>query len=372
MDSLSLVIKEKIRREGPITFNSFMRTALYHPGLGYYASADTEIGRAGDFYTSPHLHPVFGVMMGRQMQECWRIMGKPPLFDVMEFGGGRGYLCKDMLKYLKDREIFGSLRYTILEQNPHMVGRQKSLLEEFSGKINWAAPEEVKGRKGCVLSNELLDAFPVHLIEMQEELKEVYVTVRGDEFAETTGPLSTEAIADYLGEHSSTAFPPGYRTEVNLEIRDWLKDVARMLSEGFVITVDYGYPAREYYGEERSRGTLMCYHRHRTSEDPYENVGGQDITAHVNFSSLKSWGEEFSFTTLGFSGQGIFLVSLGIDEVITELFGGSPDYLREVSGIKGLIMPGSMGETHNVMVQYRGGGRPDLRGFLMKNRLSSL
>jgi SAM-dependent MidA family methyltransferase len=145
-----------------------------------------------------------------------------------------------------------------------------------------------------------------------------------------------------------------------------------MIDEGFLVTVDYGYPAADYYSEERDRGTLLCYHRHQMSENPYENIGRQDITAHVNFSSLGKWGEALGLRCLGFTRQGVYLVSLGIDEVISELYGDSPDYINEVAKIKGLIMPVGMGDTHKVMVQRKGSGEPALRGFEIKNQLSSL
>ena len=111
---------------------------------------------------------------------------------------------------------------------------------------------------------------------------------------------------------------------------------------------------------------------HQFNETFYKNIGKQDITAHVNFSSVKLWGEERGIKTLGYCPQGTFLVASGIDEIITELYAGSPDYLSEVSKIKTLILPQGMGESHNFMVQYKGRGSPLLRGFSMRNRLNSL
>ena len=178
-------------------------------------------------------------------------------------------------------------------------------------------------------------------------------------------------MSEYLKEFSIN-LPEGYRTEINLRIKDWLRELNEAMSEGFVLTVDYGYPAPDYYSEERNRGTLLCYYRHQVTEDPYINIGSQDMTAHVNFSSLKKWGEELGLTTLGFCQQGTFLVSLGIDEIIQELYANSNDYLFEVAKIKRLIFPGTLGETHKVMIQYKGKGNPELRGFSMKNRKNRL
>jgi SAM-dependent MidA family methyltransferase len=366
MDLLGLRIRERIMREGPIPFEAFMQMALYHPGLGYYTSEEMEIGRAGDFYTSPHLHPLFGAMLGRQMEEMWDFMGRPGEFEVVEMGGGRGYLCKDMLDYLKGRDIFPGLSYTLVEINPRMAQRQKELLSDYTDKIKWThSLAGLKEIRGCILSNELIDAMPVHLIETDGGLSEVYVTVEGDRFVETTGSPSTEGIAAYLREFS-IELPRGYRTEVNLGMRGWLGEVSGALAEGFLLTIDYGYPAWEYYSEERTRGTLLCYHKHRLSENPYENIGRQDITSHVNFSALRKWGEQAGLGAVGFCRQGPYLVSLGIDELMAD--SGVMDRAR----VKGLIMPGAMGDTHKVMVQYRGKGRPELRGFGLKNQLKSL
>jgi SAM-dependent MidA family methyltransferase len=143
------------------------------------------------------------------------------------------------------------------------------------------------------------------------------------------------------------------------------------LSEGFVLTIDYGYPAWDYYSEERNRGTLLCYREHQVCEDPYQNIGDQDITAHVNFTSLKKWGEELGFRTLGFCPQGTYLISLGIDEVITELYGDSPDPF-DIARIRGLILPQGMGESHKVMILYKGKGNPALRGFDLRNQVRNL
>ncbi|OHE55119.1 MAG: hypothetical protein A2Z47_15610 [Thermodesulfovibrio sp. RBG_19FT_COMBO_42_12] len=365
-------IIEKIKKEGPITFKTFMEMALYEPGLGYYASDKTEIGRGGDFYTSQHLHHAFGTMIGKQLEEMWETMERPADFCAVEPGAGAGLMCKDIMNFLDNRDIFNSFTYTIVEPNPFMQHKQKKLLEGYLDKVKWAASLNGLGNiKGCILSNELLDAFPVHLIGMEDELREIYITVDNENITEINGHLSTTDLADYLNEFS-IELPKGYRTEINLMIKDWLKSVNEVLTEGFILTIDYGHPAPDYYSEDRNRGTLLCYHKHQLNENPYQNIGEQDITAHINFSSVKKWGEEFGFRTLGFCRQGTYLVSLGIDEVINELYENSPDYLFEVARIKKLIFPGTIGETHKVMIQYKGNRNPLLKGFSMRNQKDKL
>jgi SAM-dependent MidA family methyltransferase len=413
MNRLEQQIAEKIKEEGPITFEKFMDMALYYPELGYYSSPEITIGREGDFYTSPHLHPLFGAMLGRQLMEMWDSMGRPSLFHAVEMGAGAGYLCKDILDYLskpskdlsfsRDNDDFlKSLKYVIVEPYCHFEEKQKSLLGDFAKDIKWIrslkdlktnsnpchpssiaellrsseARNEVietpsEGITGCVLSNELLDAFPVHLVEMEEELKEIYIGLRSGEFKEIKGRVSSGELTGYLKEFSAS-LQPGYRTEINLKIKYWLREVGMVLSKGFILTIDYGYSSTEYYSEERTKGTLLCYHGHRTNEDPYHNVGEQDITAHVNFSSLKKWGEVHGFRTVGYCPQGTFLIASGIDEVITELYSGKVDYPFETAKIRGLIFPQGMGETHSVMVQYKGEKVPELRGFSIRNHLGYL
>ncbi len=238
--------------------------------------------------------------------------------------------------------------------------------------MKWFSSLREVGRlTGCIFSNELPDAFPVHLVLMQEELKEIYVAVSDLKLREETGPLSTEEVSEYLRAFS-LELEKGYRTEVNLRIKEWLQNIDAILAAGFVFTIDYGYTAREYYSEERDRGTLMCYYRHQVSEDPLQNIGEQDITAHVNFSSVSRWGEEIGLKTVGFCGQGAFLVSLGIDEEIKKKAFGSKDSLFEIARMKKLILPQGMGESHMVMIQYKGDGFPDLRGFSVRNRIKHL
>lgn len=372
MNLLQQEIIRRIKSEGPVTFRTFMEMALYESELGYYTSQKTRIGRSGDFYTSSHLHPAFGMMIGKQIEEMWEIMDRPSDFQIVEMGSGAGYLCKDILDYLKNRELFNSLNYTIVELNPAMKTSQQNLLTVFSDKISWASSiRELNNIKGCILSNELLDAFPVHIIEMNDEIKEIFVSTDNEKLTEIKGTPSASEIADYIKEFS-IELEKGHRTEINLEIKKWLGEINSVLTEGFILTIDYGYSSGDYYSEDRNRGTMLCYHEHQVTEDPYQNTGEQDITAHVNFSSLKKWGDELGINTIGFCLQGTFLVSLGIDEVIAEIHKNSADYPFEVARIKKLILPGTMGETHKVMIQYKGEGEPKLRGFALRNQAGKL
>lgn len=370
--TLKEIIVEKIRSEGPMNFERFMEMALYYPELGYYMRDKTSIGKTGDFYTSPHLHPIFGFMIARQIEEMWHLLERPHPFYFVEMGSGMGYLAKDILQYLKvsGKGLFQALRYKIVELNQSLKKKQEEILSEYLDKIEWIPNiNDLEPFIGCFFSNELLDAFPVRLVEVEDGLKEIYVSLKGDSLVELKLPASKE-VKGYF-EEFSLRLPEDYRTEVNLRIRDWLKDLNSKLKKGFILTIDYGYSANDYYSEERNRGTLLCYYRHQINENPYINIGEQDITAHINFSSLKKWGYELGIKTLGFCPQGTYLVSLGIDEVIKELYGENYDFF-EIAKIKGLILPQGMGQSHHVMIQYKGKKDFELKGFRLRNRLNYL
>jgi SAM-dependent MidA family methyltransferase len=221
-----------------------------------------------------------------------------------------------------------------------------------------------------VISNELLDAFPVHLVVMNDQFQEIYVFSDNTGFKEIKGDLSTTDLQNYINRYQIPAIR-GYRTEINLNISDYLNRLDNILSEGFVISIDYGYSARDYYSAERNRGSLLCYYKHTAHENPYRNVGDQDITAHVNFTSLKDWGAMLGMKPLGYCPQGIFLASLGIDEIVSNELETSPNFQIEMLKIKGLLF--GMGDSHKVMIQYK--GKRDLaglRGFKFKNSLDRL
>jgi SAM-dependent MidA family methyltransferase len=369
---LNHIISDRIKREGPIPFREFMEMALFYPGYGYYTSPQTEIGAGGDFYTSSHIHPVFGAMLGKQIEEMWHSMERPDNFHVLEIGAGKGYLAFDMLKFLESSPVFDALLYTIVEINPHVKKKQEKLLESFSHKLSWLASlAESPPITGCIITNELLDALPVNILCAEGgKLQEVYVTINSKKFCEVLFDCRP-ALLDYLAEFAVT-FPPGYRSEINLGIKPWLQEAFRVLREGFVCTIDYGYPSWDYYSPARTKGTLMCYYQHQVNENPYEHIGMQDITAHVNFSSVKKWGEQAGFSTAGYCPQGTFLVSLGIDTVLNGMLNAGEHPVEGFKKVSSLISPEGLGESHKVLIQYKGERKPRLSGFSLRNRVDIL
>ena len=370
------IIQDRIRARGKISFAEFMDLALYYPKEGYYASSRERTGPGGDYYTSPHVHPIFGHLLARQFRQMWEILGHPSPFTLVEMGGGKGLLCADILAYCRSQtpDFYRNLVYTLAEINSPAGERQRALLSPFleEGKVEFIDPEPVldggKAFTGCLFSNELIDAFPVHLVQMEEgKIQEIYVACRGPSFIEIPGPPSTPALEEYFSLYGSP-LEEGQRAEVNLKALEWVEGVNRALHRGFVLTIDYGYEAYELYHPDRRDGTLLGYFRHTTSCNPYERIGCQDLTAHVNFTALIKKGESLGLEKAGYTEQYRFLASLGLLQDLESLERDSPStsdpaFLKNKLAMRNLLIPGGMGSLFKVLVQSKGVGDADLLGF---------
>jgi len=366
-------ILSQIEKRGSIPFSQFMEWCLYHPDYGYYRSERMNIGRDGDFYTSPCVHPLFGGLIAKQLSQMSEQWGGP-FFDVVEQGGGRGFLCEDVLQWAKKNSsvFYQRLRYHLIETSPFLLKEQREKLGEHEkeGKVFWMDPEAFEeGRalvEGCFLSNELVDAFPVHQVIFDRgNLKEIYVTQDHGQLKEQWGKLSDPRIVSYFQSMGIT-LQEGQRAEVNLKALDWMEKVARCLKKGFVLTIDYGYLAKELYGSHRREGTLLCYTQHQTSENPYERLGEQDITSHVNFTGLIQKGEEVGLRFTGLVPQYQFLIALGLLQEMESLGRemSEMDALQLRLSLKHLIEPEmGMGEVFKVLIQHKGMDQPRLDGL---------
>jgi SAM-dependent MidA family methyltransferase len=305
--SLTEMIREKIRTEGPVSFYEFMELCLYEPAFGYYTSAKEKIGESGDFYTSPYFSSLFGEMIAKQIVEMWEHLGREP-FTIVEYGAGPGDLCRDILLSLKKNELlYQNLRYCIIEKSASMRAMENQRLSE---KVSWYQKiEDIPDLIGCVLSNELIDNFAVHQVVMQHELMEVFVDYQNG-FTEVLHPAE-QRLKNYF-EELGVQLPDGFRTEVNLEAITWIRDIAMAIKKGFVLTIDYGLPSSILYNEKRKKGTLRCYYQHAQNDNPYQHLGEQDITTHVNFSALAHWGSHYGLSCAGFTHQAHFLQALGL------------------------------------------------------------
>jgi len=365
--ALKDAIVARIRSEGGVTFRDFMEMALYHPLLGYYNSARPRIGRAGDYVTSPETSPLFGAMIGRQIREMWQLMGSPDRFEVVEAGAGNGTLCCDLLRWTQRNQpdLYESVSYVIVERSRRLLQVQREAVEAagVSGRARWAAelPADIDG---CILTNELLDSMPVHRVAVEAGvLREVFVTWGDGQFREELRPPSTPGIAAYF---EALSLLPGDSclAEANLEAARWMESAAQSLRRGFLVTFDYGYEASELFAPWRTDGTLLCFYRHNPSADPYARIGHQDMTSHVDFTTLRHIAEEAGLTTIGLKTQSEFLVNLGMLEGIA-LRGGATNmeehYARR-RAVTELLDPAGLGRI-KVLIQSKSIERRELRGL---------
>lgn len=329
-----------------ISFAEFMELALYHPQHGYYSTRSTGIQR--DFFTSPHLGKDFGELLAEQFAQMWQILDRPHPFTLVEMGAGQGLLVQDIVRYLHRHhfECFAALDYFIIEKSTALIAEQQQRLQPLTkswSHLHWRTWSDIPPNSivGCCFSNELVDALPVHQIAIDAgQLQEVYVAVGKDEgggmrdeasslFVEVVAAPSTPKLAEYFKlidlPFPSDRYADGYRSEVNLAALNWLETVSDRLQRGYVLTIDYGYPAHRYYSPTRSEGTLQCYYQHRHHSNPYVAIGQQDITAHVDFTALERQGERSGLQTIGFTQQGLFLMALGLGDRIAALSTPEPD-----------------------------------------------
>ena len=364
----------EIQSLGPIPFARFMELALYHPQFGYYMRAPEgtgeRIGWQGDYYTSSDVHPILGQALARQAEQIDRLLGQPDPFTVVEMGPGKGLLAKHFLSACRScsPSFQQRLRYILIDRSPAMRATQRYNLSEWLTKPGVLAWEDrlddldQSGITGLLFSNELLDAFPIHRIQMTSEGPlEIHVDYHNGQFVECLKPLSTAPLAEHL-RRLNCDWPEGYRTEVNLQALEWMKQVARSLNRGVVLTIDYGHTAHDLYRPERKTGTFLCYSRHSTNETPYLHVGTQDMTAHVDFSSLATVGESQGLHVTGFTNQLSFLMGLGVEAMIAELQPESPEFQAAIQ----LLKPNGMGSTFKMLAQHKGIACPTLDGLTYK------
>ena len=360
-------ILKEIQKKGKITFARFMEMALYDPEEGYYTNALDPIGWWGDYYTSPEVHPLFGRLIAKQLIQMLHTVAERGPMAIIELGAGKGLLARDVLEGLKQQDpaLFGRLRYIIVERSQSMVARQQATLAQkgFDKKVvRYVGLDRLQtegGAVGCVLSNELVDAFPVHRVVMTEEgLKEIYVGAGKDRIVEAVDEPSTDALCSYF-DRLKIKLAPGQQAEVNLEALRWIKEVGKTLKKGYVITFDYGHSAADLYAPHRKKGSLLCYHRHTVNENPYIRIGEQDITAHVDFTGLGQAGQEEGLAVTGFTNQQNFLMGLGIAQEMEGLDPDSPAF----GAMKRLISHEGMGRTFKVLIQHKGLHPPPLEGL---------
>lgn len=346
-----------IRQSGGwIGFDRFMATALYEPGLGYYARGSRQFGAlpssGSDFVTAPELSPLFGQALARQVAQALGAAGAQAVF---EFGAGSGALAEQLLEALGER--VGC--YSIVDLSGTLRAAQAERLARFGDRVRWldAWPEAIEG---VVVCNELLDAMPVQLLHFDgANWFERGVAMADGRFAWADRPTALRPPVD-------AAFVPGTVTEVHPQAEAFVRTLADRLSRGAAFFIDYGFPDAEYYLPQRHGGTLMCHRAHRADADPLADVGQKDITAHVNFSGIALAAQDAGLDVIGYTTQARFLINCGL----MELLQGAD--IRSVAAAQKLLTEHEMGELFKVIGLAKNIDLADPLGFTSGDRTHTL
>ncbi len=348
----SFIAQRCLDHGAPISFGDYMSQVLYSPGMGYYMSGTAKFGADGDFITAPELTPLFGATLGREARSiAARCQG-----GVLELGAGSGKLAAGLLQ--NDSE--GLLEYTILEPSADLVQRQKSYLqqsvsEDQFSRIRWVdkLPEHFDG---VIIANEVMDALPVERFRTGQALMQQHVSSKLN--SKWLAPSEALRVAvEKIQADLPAPLPDNYCSEVCLLLEPWISSLADCLRSGVLLLIDYGYPRREYYSEERANGSVACYYRHRSHDDPFIWPGLQDITAHVDFTAVAESGCSAGLDLIGYASQSSFLLDnqlLSLLEQQTLALTSDIERMDLARKVKTLTLPGEMGERFQVMAFGKG------------------
>ena len=375
-NQLTEVIKEECSQaqEG-IPFSRFMLLALYAPKFGYYTGGLQKFGDAGDFITAPEVSSLFSRCVARQAAQ---VLNEMDLADMLEFGAGSGVMAADILLELERLHALPE-RYYIVELSAELRERQRQTLSHMAphllARVQWLDSLPQQAIEGVVVANEVLDAMPVECFRINDgTVEQLRVVARDGQLCAVYAKADEATVSQVrsIEQHRGKAFKHGYCSEFNPAVKAWLASLYLLLNKGVVLLIDYGYPVREYYLDERNNGTLICHYQHRAHADPLWYPGLQDITAFVDFSAVAHAADDVGFELAGYTSQAMFLMGCGLGDLHQSEVSDDPkQQLLLAQQIKTLTLPSEMGERFKVMALGRDMDLP-LIGFALqdyRNRL---
>jgi SAM-dependent MidA family methyltransferase len=364
----ALIRTELAAAGGWISFERFMELALYAPGLGYYSAGSWKLGSGGDFVTAPEVSELFGRCVAAQCAQVLRATGG----EILELGAGTGSLAAALLAALDALGVLPE-RYAILEVSGDLAARQRAHLDALAphqrARVVWLERLPQTPLRGVILANEVADALPVRRFRLRGgTLVELGVALApGGTLHAAEGPPDAalaQACAAMFGA-PPRSLPDGYTSEVSLRVGPWVATLGECLERGIVLLCDYGLPRAHYYHAQRLAGTLRCHFRQRAHDNPFVNLGVQDITAWVDFTRVAEAASLAGLEVSGFATQAAFLLALGLERAVA----AAPDAAsraRLAGEARRLVMPEEMGEAFKVMALARGHETP-LEGFSLQD-----
>jgi SAM-dependent MidA family methyltransferase len=395
---------------GWLSFGHFMELALYAPGLGYYSAGSTKIGSGGDFVTAPEISDLFSRCVASQCTQVLSVTGG----EILELGAGTGRMAGAVLESLAAAGVLPD-RYSILEVSADLAERQRERLSSLSPSLRervvWLQRLPERPFRGVILANEVLDALPcqrfvvgadgapssgglaahepvVHQSAAHESaargsavhesaargsvVHELGVSLKGDSFIERAA-IPDAALAgalESLLRELPQPLPSGYTSEVCLKLEPWIASVGECLERGLILLFDYGLSRSHYYHPQRVNGTLRCHFKQLAHDNPYINVGVQDITAWVDFTRVAEAGVAASLDVTGFCTQAAFLLATGIESLVAGAV-GVVEAARLAGEARRLLMPGEMGEAFKAIALTRDYDAA-LSGFALQDLRHSL
>lgn len=347
-DELKKIIRDKINSNPKkiISFKSFMDIALYHSNLGYYKNA---LPKFQDYVTAPIISTLFGKTIANFLKED---IEEAKDIKILELGAGNGKLALDIIRKLQDYGV--TANYHILEISNKLISEQKALLKDFNSQISWV--EDIPDTfDGYIIANELLDAIPCHRFCYSKETQSIHelgVTIENNNFYSKPMPDPSEEFKAFLKSsyyqkifNLIQSYDIDYVSEVNLAALGMFSKIISSLNNGKCLIIDYGYQSTsELYSKERHLGSLISFKKHKTSHNPYENIGSQDLTSFIDFEELSNISDKLGANIEYFSNQEIFLLEHGI---LTEKISQPQQFNHEV---RLLTSPEEMGNIVKVLL----------------------
>ena len=365
-------IKAAMREQGGLlSFDEYMKLALYEPGLGYYSAGSRKFGSDGDFVTAPELSPIFSQCLANQ---CEQILNELGTGTILELGAGTGAMARDILLQL---EKLNSLpdKYLILEVSADLKQRQQDNLKEtiphLIDRVVWLDSLPEAGVSGVILANEVLDALPVKRFKKSVTgFKEMKVGLGDNQFIWVDSEVEDKLLKSLEGleDNLSTSFPENYISEINTQLEQWLNGLEEVLNKGVMLFIDYGYSAAEYYHPERMDGSLLFHYRHRVHADPFYNPGLQDITSSANYTAVAECADSIGLHVSGYTNQTYFLFGCGLEELLTDMNQLDIKAQTKIAQqVRILTMPEEMGERFKVMALTKAYDHA-LKGFALMDQ----